>query len=332
VQAVLQSGWVAEGPAVEALEAQFCTLNGGGEATAVSSGTAALFLALHGLGVGAGQKVAVPTYACSALLNAVKMAGAEPVPVDVRLDDFTLDADALDNANADAAIAVHTFGASANIAALQAHTPVVVEDCCQSLGGPQGKLGAAAIYSFYATKIITGGQGGLIWDASGVVAERARDYREFDCRETYEPRFNFQLTDIQAAMVSSQFARLSAIRDRRRAIYTRYADAASTLLAAGWGLQAGVNAPGHLPYRCVLVAPDEAARGALKTTMTNAEVRTIVPVERYELLHNYLGLSPDRFPNGERLARTTLSVPLYPGLTDDEVDRVCNKVENALSF
>ena len=83
VQAVLQSGWVAEGPVVEALERQFSHMNGGGAAVAVSSGTAALFLALQSLGVGPGHKVAVPSYACSALLNAVKMAGGDPVPVDV---------------------------------------------------------------------------------------------------------------------------------------------------------------------------------------------------------------------------------------------------------
>jgi len=330
VQAVLQSGWIAEGPAVHALEKSFCALNGGGAATAVSSGTAALFLALHGLDIGVGHKVAVPTYACSALLNAVKMTGGEPVLVDVRPDDFTIDADALANLQVDAAIAVHTFGASADVAALQAHTPVVIEDCCQSLGGGQGKLGAAAIYSFYATKVITGGQGGLVWDAQGRVAERARDYREFDCRKSYVPRFNYQLTDIQAAMVNSQFARLDTIRERRQTIHARYTEAASTMLVAGWGVQAGVAAAEHLPYRFVLIAPDEPARDALQRAMGEAGVQTIVPVERFELLHNYLELTPEQFPVAERLARTTLSIPLYPGLSDDKIDHVCRALEKTL--
>lgn len=331
VSAVLASGWIAEGPAVAALEKAFAHMNGGGASCAVSSGTAALFLALRGLGIAGGDVVAVPTYSCSALLNAVNMLGARPIPVDVRADDFTIDPASVARVapDAKAVIAVHTFGASAPVAALKATGKLVVEDCCQSLGGGQGCEGDAAVYSFYATKIITGGQGGLVWDRSGKVAEAARDYREFDCRETYEPRFNFQMTDIQAAMILSQFERLADIRVRRRAIREKYLASAGHLLAGGWKLQAGLDAATHLPYRFVLVAPNGQAREALQANLKQAGVSSIVPVEPYELLHRYTKLNEKDYPASEMLAAQALSVPLYPSLSDADVKTVCDVLKQA---
>lgn len=331
VAAVLASGWIAQGARVAALEAAFVSMNGGGGACAVSSGTAALFLALHGLGIGAGAAVAVPSYSCSALLNAVNMAGARPVPVDVRSDDFTIDPASVESLAPDAAavVAVHTFGASASVEDLKSSGRTVIEDCCQSLGGPQGLVGDAAVYSFYATKIVTGGQGGLVWDKTQKVAEAARDYREFDCRETYEPRFNFQMTDIQAAMIESQFGRLDEIRARRRTIRARYLEAAEPLMTAGWRLQDGFNEASHLPYRFVLLAPDSNARDAMKSRLECSKVASIVPIERFELLHRYLGVDPGRYPVSEMLADCALSVPLYPGLSDEEVDLVCDALRLA---
>lgn len=314
-----------------ALEAAFVAMNGGGRACAVSSGTAALLLALHGLGVKAGMTVAVPSYSCSALLNAVNMAGARPVPVDVRPDDFTVDPASVERLAPDAVavIAVHTFGATAQVAALKSSGRLVIEDCCQSLGGRQGLVGDASVYSFYATKIITGGQGGLVWSQAAEVAEAARDYREFDCRETYVPRFNFQMTDIQAAMIESQFVRLDEIRSRRRTIRSRYLAVMRALTGAGWRLQAGLDEATHLPYRFILVAPDSNARDAMKERLERDNVASIVPIERYELLHRYLNADSRHYPVSEMLADRALSIPLYPGLSDDEVDSVCEVLGRA---
>lgn len=326
VDAVLTSGWIAEGAQVAALEREFVQLLGGGAACAVSSGTAALFLALRGVGIGAGDRVAVPTYACSALLNAVHMLGGRAVPVDVREDDFNIDPGVLGRTADDvkAVIVVHCFGTSAPVAELRRPGRAVVEDCCQSLGGPQGRAGDAAIFSFYATKIVTGGQGGLVFDRNATVAESGRDYREFDVRRDYQPRFNFQTTDIAAAMVLSQLGRLDAIKERRRAIRAAYREAASGALAAGWRMQSGLEGDGYMPYRFILVAPDRGRRDRLREAFGSAGVRTIVPIERFELLHRYLGISPEAFPVAERLADTAVSLPLYPALDDAEVATICN--------
>ena len=207
---VLTSGWIAEGKVVKDLEGDFVNCLGGGKACAVSSGTAALFLALRGLGIGRGDHVAVPSYSCAALLNAIYMLDAEPLVVDVRLDDFTINVENLltDYGHIRACIAVHCFGASADVSALCERGILTVEDCCQSLGGPQGLIGDVAVFSFYATKIITGGQGGLLWDETGKVAESARDFREYDGRKSYFPRFNFQMTDIQASIGRVQLKQL----------------------------------------------------------------------------------------------------------------------------
>jgi dTDP-4-amino-4,6-dideoxygalactose transaminase len=124
---------------------------------------------------------------------------------------------------------------------------------------------------------------------------------------------------MQAALALSQFTRLDAIRERRAALAQRYAE----VLPAGFGLQAGLQEPGRMAYRFVPIAPNRATRDALMAHLTAHGVACIVPVERFELLHRYLGLDPAAFPVAERLADTTLSLPLYPALSDAEADRIC---------
>lgn len=326
VDAVLGSGWIAQGPQVEALEADFVQRYGGGSC-AVSSGTAALFLALKALNIGAGAKVAVPTYACSALLNAVYLAGASPVVLDVLHDSFCLDPAVLAQQTpaVACAIAVHTYGAEADIEALKMSANVVIEDCCHAPGssgraGLLGQAGDAAVFSFYATKVITGGQGGLVWSATSEIVERVVDYRQFDCRESYMPRFNLQMTDIQAAMINSQMSRLSAIRARRQSIAHAYLAA----LPAGLSAQSNLADEGRMVYRFVVLTPDLATRDALHQHMEQAGIRCAVPIERYELLHRYLNLDTAHFPVAERLVDTTLSLPIHLCLTNKEIFYIAN--------
>jgi len=324
---VLTSGWIAEGKVVKDLEGDFVNCLGGGKACAVSSGTAALFLALRGLGIGRGDHVAVPSYSCAALLNAIYMLDAEPLVVDVRLDDFTINVENLltDYGHIRACIAVHCFGASADVSALCERGILTVEDCCQSLGGPQGLIGDVAVFSFYATKIITGGQGGLLWDETGGVAESARDFREYDGRKSYFPRFNFQMTDISAALIRSQLRRIDQILKRRREIRHAYID----VLPNGLTVQSGLDDPNILPYRFVIRTASETQRNSLLHHLKARGVSTIIPIEGFELLHRYLKLDPKQFPNSESLAKTALSLPLYPDLLDTEINRV---VESLKSF
>ena len=321
VDRVLGTGWVAQGVEVGVLESGFTNLYRGGAACAVASGTAALFLALKALGAGAGLKVAIPTYACSALLNAVYHANAIPVLTDVTPSTFCMDPDHPAMKDANIVIAVNMYGAYADLRAIRRPGQKIIEDCCHSLGSvgrAQDEEGDAAVFSFYATKLITGGQGGLVWARNQEVIEAVRDYRQFDCRESYVPRFNLQMTDLQAALINSQMLRLQEIRQRRQDIAETYL----SVLADGLTTQARVIGSDYMTYRFVVCAPDMATRDALKQHLADAGVGSAVPIERYELLHRYLNLRPQGFPVAERLTDVTLSLPMHAGLTDAEIDHV----------
>jgi dTDP-4-amino-4,6-dideoxygalactose transaminase len=289
-----------------------------------------LFLTLLALGVRAGSRVAVPTYACSALLDAVRLAQAEPVVVDVSPDDLNLDPEMLtasvkrSGRRVDATILVHMFGARGAVERLQHVGGEIVEDCCQSLGGALGaellgSRGRAAVFSLSASKVITCGHGGMIWDRVGTVASAASDLQNYDGRARYVPRFNFQLTDIQAAMARSQLTRLTTIADRRRLIARRYVDS----LPPGIDAPVGVMDAGRMVYRFVIRTHSSQHQAALHAHFDSLGITTIIPVERFELLHRYLGLDPVNYPVAETAVDTTLSIPVFPGLTDSEIDRIC---------
>jgi perosamine synthetase len=312
---VLDSHWIAQGREVQAFEDEVCAFLGlpAGHAVAVASGSAALFLALHTLGA-AGKRVALPVYACAALTNATHLAGAQNHFIDVASGP-NADPKAAQG-HADILVAAHIYGQPIR---LDGFTGAVVEDCAHALGArvdgrATGLQGEAGIFSFYATKLITsGGQGGMIVSRTRTVADAARDYREFDQRTDRAPRFNFQMTDLEAAIGRVQLAQLPRFIQRRAEIYGRYE-------AAGLPLVDG-SARGSTPvrYRAVLrCARPEAVIAALEA----AGLRAIVPVETCELLDE-----PRRYPVAETLTRTTVSLPVYPSLDDASVTRIIDTVQ-----
>lgn len=322
VENVLISNWIAQGPQVAELEATF-SRNYGGFSCGVSNGTSALYLALHALGANSSSHIALPTYACSALLNAVYLIGANPILVDVLDDSFCIDPIQVDKyaSGADFAIGVHTFGAIADLRALKGSTKYVIEDCCQSLGAPSlttmlGQNSHAAVFSFYATKLIAGGQGGLIWSKSQPLLSKIHDYRQFDCRDSYIPRFNFQMNDINAALINSQLERIESNCARRRLIADQY----SQHLHSSLTIQSGPCRADGIPYRYVVRLPDCETRNSLLSHMKSNNVECTIPIQRYELLHRYLNLDSKLFPVAEHIVDTTLSLPIHPGLTDNQVD------------
>lgn len=332
VDAVLGSGWIAAGEQVAGLEADMAAGFGGGGACAASSGTSALYLALKVLGVGEGDVVAVPTYSCSALLDAVLAVGSAPLIVDVAVTDFTIDPSSLKRERRGrrlaATIAVHTHGARARLEELTAAgSGRIIQDCCHSLGGRhQGQLighdGPLSVFSFYATKIITCGQGGLLYDPDGALANAARHFRDTETRPVYTPRFNVQLTDFQAAMARSQWRRLDAIAERRREIARRYLSA----LPAGVLAEPRLVDAERLVHRFVVRAHDADERQRFRTHLHGRGVQAAEPIQHDDLLHHYMRLDPERFPVSEALADTTLSLPLYPALSDAQVATVAEAI------
>ena len=331
VENVLRSNWIAQGPQVEELELKFTSLFEGGTACAVSNGTSALFLALKALKVKEGAFVALPTYACSALLNAIYLAGAKPILVDVLDDTFCIDPREVEKyaSVANYIIAVHTFGSIANLDRLKKNGRQIIEDCCQSLGaeGLHNTLGHQSdisVFSFYATKLVAGGQGGMVWSKNRLFIDNIFDYRQFDCREEYKPRFNFQMTDINAALINSQMERLKANCERRKQIAKYY----SSSLHESFVLQSGTCEEKGVPYRYVLKAENVKIRNKLLNHMNSKNVECVIPIQRYELLHRYLKLDPKLFPVSENLADTTISIPIHACLSDDDV----NYIKNALTL
>lgn len=323
VAAVVASGQIAQGPRVAEFERAMAARLEAGGGVAVSSGTAALHLALVALGVGPGDEVLVPSYACAALLQAVRAAGALPRPVDVDPATFNLDPDAAKracSARTRALIAVHAFGLPADLGALRALGVPVVEDAAQALGAryggrPVGGLGEAAILSFYATKLMTTGEGGMLLSADARLLAAARDLREYDQKADDRPRFNYKLTDLAAALGLAQLARLDGFLARRQAIAARYREALD-----GCPLEPPLTPPGrvHVYHRYVVKGRAPAARYLEHLEARGVQARRPV----FQPLHRYLGLAPEGFPGSEEAWARAVSLPIYPSLDPGEVERV----------
>lgn len=327
VARVVLGGHVAQGPEVAAFEAEVAARLGVPAAAAVTSGTTALELALRALGVGTADEVIVPTYACDALHHAVARAGALPVLADVDPRTHALalaDVRRRLGRRTRAIVLVHAFGRAVDAVPFAALGVPVIEDCAQALGAvvnghPAGATGAAAIGSFYATKLITTGEGGAVGGSPAVV-EPVRQAREYDEQPGLVARTNAKLTDIQAALGRSQLARLDGFLARRRAIAARYRAA---LADAPCGLPEEAGAA-HVYHRFVIEIsrPVDAVIAALAARGVTARRPVFRP------LHRATGAG--EYPEAERLWARSLSLPCYPSLSDAEVDVVARALREVL--
>lgn len=316
---VIRSGQLAPAGEVAAFENAVCTRQGISAAAAVSSGTAALHLALLALGVGARDEVIIPSYVCSALLNAVKYVGAAPVLADI--DPKTLNIDPRDvqqrvTKRTRAVIVPHLFGLPAELSALKKLNVPLIEDCAQALGAetdqqPVGSFGEAAVFSFYATKMITTGEGGMVASQSAELVGQIQDLRAYDQRKGYRLRYNYKMTDIQAAIGLVQLQRLDAFIRRRRAIARRYRQ-----LLAPLPIRLPPPFPDHIYYRFVIGLNTDVS-GWMRR-LSEKGIHCERPVDMP--LHRYLGLSG--YPETDRAWRQSLSIPIYPTLSDEQVEHI----------
>jgi perosamine synthetase len=329
VARVVRSGQLVQGPEVAAFERELAARLGAQDAAAVGSGSAALELALVALGVGAGDEVLIPTYVCDALYHAVRRAGATPVLVDADPATHSMsakDALARRTPRTRAVIVPHALGLTADLEPFRALDVPVIEDCAQALGAeldggdPAGSGGALAVCSFYATKMIAAGEGGAVVGPSALVA-RVREARDYDERATLAPRTNVKLTDMAAALARGQLARLDAFVARRRALAARY-----RALLAGVPARLPVDAGARHVYHRFVLGLDRDP-GAVAQALGERGVAARRPV--FRPAHRAHGL--DGFPEADRLWAESLSIPCYPALTDDEVERVARAVRAVLA-
>lgn len=330
VAAVVRSGWIAQGSRVAAFEQAMAKVTGQAQGVAVSSGTAALYLALAALGIGADDEVVIPSYVCSALWHAVRLTGAKPILVDIEAATYHPSPEAVARAltpRTKAVIVPHMFGLPADIETLKSQGVSVIEDCAQTLGvtvrgTSVGGTGELAICSFYATKLLTAGEGGMVLGRDESLMGRVRTLRQYDEKDIPERAFNYKMTDMQAALGLCQVARLESFLARRQAIAARYHEA---VREAGLTPPLAASGRGHGYFRYVvrLSGPvDPALDRALKRGI---ECRR--PVEMP--IHRYLGLAG--FPETDAAWEQALSIPLYPVLTDHEVDRVARALPAILA-
>jgi perosamine synthetase len=307
---VLRSGQVGGGEEVARFERALEASIGGGRAVAVHTGSAALHLALLGLGIGPGARVVVPSYTCAAVLNAVMYTGAEPILADVLPETANLDPDDVRRrlrAGTKAIVAPHMLGRPAPIRELRALGVPVVEDCAMALGGKVGLQGDASVFSFYATKMMATGHGGAVVARDRAVVRRIADLVDYDNREDYRVRYNYRMSALVAAVGRAQLAKLPEFVKRRRKIADYYYRT----------LGLGEPPPGHVFYRYLLrTGPVER----FVRFMASRGIECKRPV--YRPLHRYATSAPGEFSGAEELHRNWTSIPIYPSLRRDEWQRV----------
>ena len=303
---VVRIGQLAQGQEVAAFESECAAYIGRKYAVAVNSGSASLHLALCALDVRPEHSVAIPSYACAALAQAIAWQHAHPVVCDVDAD-WNLNP-AMVPATARAVIVPHLFGATAT---LPEH-PAVVEDLAQSFGGDTGCEAPIAITSFYATKLLTTGEGGMLFTDDEGMAEEARDRRDYDNRDDFRVRYAYKMTEFQAAMGRVQLKRLPEFLARRQEIAVRYHQAFQGLPIVC------PRQTHHIYFRFVL----ESAEGpALLEWLRNNGIGASRPV--HHPAHHTLG---GTCPQSERAHQNNVSIPIYPALTAQEVENVIESV------
>jgi len=330
VAATLRSGRLAGGEQVSEFERELARAVGQRGGVATSSGTAALHLALLALGVGEGDEVVLPSYACTAVLNAVGHTRASAVLCDVDPDTGNLDPAAARSRltrRTKAVIVVHLFGHPADLDGVMELDVPVIEDCAQALGArwrgrPVGSVGTISVFSFYATKVISTGEGGMACSSSEKLLERMRALRDYDNRDEYEVRYNYKMSDIQASLGLTQLSRLPAAIARRLRLAARY-DAAF----AGVGVPPPVRDARSDPiYYRYVVQVEDVARVEAEFGARSVECKRPV----YLPLHRYLNGRAPALLGAEAIYRRALSIPLYPALRDEEAEWVAEVARDVL--
>jgi dTDP-4-amino-4,6-dideoxygalactose transaminase len=352
VHAVLESGHFVLGPNVAALEGELGRFLGVARAVTMASGTDALHLGLRALGVGAGDLVLIPAFTFVATATAVSYIDARPVFVDIEPKTFNLDPDRVRDylakdapgprpeGQVKAMIPVHLYGLPADMEPLLALARSrgigVVEDAAQAVGATYhgrrvGGLGHVGCFSFYPTKNLGAmGDGGLATTQDAELGDHLLRLRVYGGRQRYvheELGFNSRLDEIQAAVLRVKLEFLEEWTARRRAIAARYRAGLE-----GLGLALPAESPGstHVYHQFAVRVPD---RDVVQRRMAERGVQTAIyyPIPLHlQPMYRELGYRTGHFPEAERAAREVLCLPMYPELTDAQVDEVVDAVKRSL--
>lgn len=365
VAAAMRSGWVTTGPAARAFEEEFAARIGGGvHAVGVNSATAGLHLVMEAIGVGKGDEVIAPTLTFTATVEVARYLGADARIVDVDPLTLNIDPAAIEAAvtpRTKAIVVVHYGGMACPMDAIFAiadrHGIAVIEDAAHAFpttyrGETIGTLrSVATVFSFYANKTMTTGEGGMIVSRDAELIDRTRKMRlhgidrdAFDrfrsnrpswYYEVVAPGYKYNLSDMAAALGRVQLTRIDAFLAKREAIASRYDDAWRDLPVIlpprpargdthAWHIYAL-----RLDWEEVVQEDRDAVIARLAEEGVGSSVH-YVPLHRHPYWRERYALNPDQFPNAERIYRTIFSVPLYTAMTDTQVDRVIDTVRRVV--
>lgn len=331
VWSALESGALAQGPRVRELEERFASFIGVQHAVATSSGTTALHLAVLACGIGPGDEVITVPFTFIASANSILYTGARPVFVDIGEDDFTMDPAQIEAAitpRTKAIMPISLYGQPADMPAIteiaERHGLAVIEDACQSHGaaidGRKSGSWGAGCFSFYPTKNMTTGEGGMITTDDAEIADRARLLREHGMAVRYHHDmigYNFRMTDIHASIGLAQLPKLPANNARRQGIAARYDEELVGVITPR--VAAGRR---HVYHQYTIrVAQRDAFVDRLKERGVGSGIYYPIPVH-LQKPYIALGYGEQRFGVTDRLTEQVVSIPVHPALTDVDVNAV----------
>ena len=328
VSEVLSSGRIAQGERAEEFENALARYVGRKCGVAVSSGTSALHLALLSLGVGPGDEVIMPSYVCSSPYFATLHAGAVPKIVDIDLSNFNICADAVEpqiSSRTKAIIVPHMFGNPAELDPLLELGIPIIEDCAQSLGAEYkshqvGSLGELSVFSFYATKMITTGEGGMILTDDEESHAKLVELRDYDKKALSPTKYNYKMSDLQASLGLSQLSKLPGFIEQRKRIASIYNAALSE---HDIELPSATADSKCVFYRYVVML-EKMDRIREKTHGDG--IICMRPV--FKPLHS--DFVAVECPSSDRAHDHALSIPLYPSLSQEEIDYLLARLEEIL--
>ena len=339
---VLDSGMLAQGSKVKALEEAFADYCGVEHAVATSSGTTALHVALLANEIGEGDEVITSSFTFISSANSVLFTGARPVFVDIDPVTFNLDPDLMEAAitpRTKAIMPVHLFGLPADMGAIMAlaeeYDLMVIEDACQAHGaGYNGKKAGSfgtGCFSFYPTKNMTTGEGGMITTNDEEIAEECRVIRQHGMRRRYyhdELGYNFRMTDVHAAIGLGQLEKLEQFNEARIANAAYFSQHLE-----------GVTVPTvpddrhHVFHQYTIRVPDgrrDTLREHLKDNGVGTGIYYPVPIHKQTYYTQELGYEV-RLPEAERAADEVLSLPVHPALSREDLETIVGAVNNGLA-
>jgi nucleotide sugar dehydrogenase len=358
---VVRSGWVLQGPQVESFEREFAAYVGAAHACAVSSGTTALHLALLGVGVRPGDEVITVSHSFIATANAIRYCGATPVFVDIEPGTYNLDPAKLAPAispRTRAILCVHQSGMPCNLAEIVAfarrHNLAVVEDAANAIGSEirwQGQWqlvgkphAQVACFSFHPRKVITTGEGGMLTTADAELDRRFRLWRNHGMSVSAAARhgarevifesypvlgYNYRLTDIQAAVGREQLLRLPQLLEERRRLAGRYREMLSDITGLGLPLEPSWARSNWQSF-CVRLPQGASQRQVMQYLLDRgvATRRGVMCAHREASFQEISGAIS--LPESERAQDGCLLLPLFPGMTDQDLTLVVAELAQAL--